>query len=156
MSIRRIIVIIILIVVIAPLLVIIGKLWADYRGRCDFASLLAGDHSIFIKQVKIEGYKMGYKIKSIELHEPIVVNYLSEMFRSAKLREGDLSTSYDISLHLSTGSNVDCVLWVPATRKDQITLYFPLNTLGDPDKYAITLHEPVPDELKQVLDNIRD
>jgi hypothetical protein len=149
---RRIIALIILLVVVVPLFVGLWQLWAAHCGRRDFARLLAGDQRVSITQVKIE----GYGIQSIELQDTLVVDYLSEMLRSAKPGEGDLGTGYHMSIHLSTGSDVVCVLWVPGTKKDQITLFFPLNTLGDPDRYAVALSEPVPDELQRVLNRLRD
>lgn len=126
--------------------------WSSERGRHDFTRLLAGDEGVAITRLEIKRYGYGH----IDIRDAAALGYLSRMMRSANPREGELGTEYQMNVRLSTGRNANCVVFFPRNRVREITLFFPLDTLGDPVRYSVMLCEPVPEQLRNVLDRLRE
>jgi hypothetical protein len=118
----------------------------SYAPRRDFERLLDGDENVAITAIRIRGHG-----KYVFLDDPVSVNYLSKMFRSAKRRLGRPGMSYEADVYLAAGGPLLCGLSLPKAN-DHFSISFPIDSLtADPTGYLIFLSEPMPEPLADVL-----
>jgi hypothetical protein len=119
----------------------------QYIAHRDMVRLLRGDGSVSIESIQFNGYRRI-------LDDPESTQYVSHMFRSAEISRGGVGLAYYITIRLSTGSTVECALYIP-TRKDRLTLLFPIDSLSKTgEEYLVILREPVPKALVLLLEEL--
>jgi hypothetical protein len=118
--------------------------------RQDLEHLLDGDRSNCITKMTISGQR-----KAVVLADRKSLAYFSAMCNTSRRGAHKVGLLYGADLELSTGASVSCSLYVPE-EKDEITILVPPRALfGDHIPFLVTLTNPVPDGLAEVLSNLR-
>jgi hypothetical protein len=117
-----------------------------------FEQLLAGDDQVHIKALLLTGQG-----KRVVVDDEQLTRYVTEAFRSAVRARPKFGVSYDGYVYLSTGGPVQCSIHV---HEEQAILSVsePINGIwvNDPlTYYLVTLPEPIPQDLVQMLAELR-
>jgi len=141
--------------VVVPL--VVWAAWTHARSvaaRRDFQRLLRGDSDVALAAAMIDVQWFGMPKRQIVLEDPVAMRYLTERLQAARTGQSTSGSTYYMRLRLSTGLCTSCCLDLPA-QGDQMTIGFPIDTLGDPTYYRITLREPVPLPVSRAVSDLR-
>jgi len=119
------------------------------RSRFDFEQLLQGN-----KNVEITSFVIKAGAGEVIIDDRVSVRYLTRAIRQSSRDGYQLGSSYYASITLSSGTKIECGLYLPAD-KLTITICFPLDAIDrDESYYRINLPQPIPQPLNGSLSSL--
>lgn len=136
-------------VLLFGMLALAGYLWLWDRPFRELDALLAGSQRVSISRLDVVEGEKGF----LRLENENALSYLSNGFRNAK--EGNLGAGamYNCRLQVN-GGVVPCRIFVKGN--ELLFLLDPNTWLGDIRCYQIPLPQPIPEELVDAMETMRE